>query len=121
MPAGGRRDLTRRFKELKTRLCAVVFCACDVTQLHFVVFYVIRAVQKKKKFDFTIVTNERKNYAVVYFGMGLDFYQNLTSTNTKGKGSYSVPLGSYKLSPIRLLSDKKRLQDNIVKSSNYMF
>ena len=47
MPAGGRRDLTRRFKELKTRLCAVVFCACDVTQLHFVVFYVIRAVQKK--------------------------------------------------------------------------
>ena len=46
---------------------------------------------------------------------------NLISTNTTGKGSYSVPMGSYKVPPIILLSDKKGLQDNIVKSSNYIF
>jgi hypothetical protein len=46
-------------------MCSCVFCACDVARLLFVVFYVIRAVQKKSYFK--IVTNERKNYVIQWY------------------------------------------------------
>jgi len=44
---------------------------------------------------------------VTYFEMGAKPPQNVLSKDTTGKGSYGVTLGSYKLPPIRLISDEK--------------